>query len=152
MGLREVLQKRIEKKQAEIATYHQEYENTIRAAEAYVQALQDTLKLIPETGESASQEVSLRFGSNVAKARDALRAAGKPMHITEIIKAIGISQDKKNRLTLGSSIAAYARKQKIFTRTDSNTFGLLEFEHATVEFTDDDFKMLRTEQKEPAIK
>jgi hypothetical protein len=152
MGLREVLQKKIEKKQAEVDTFSHEYDNFMRASTAYIQALQDTLKLIPEAGDSASQEVSLRYGSNVAKARDALRQAGKPLHITEILKAIGLSQDKKNRLALGGSISAYARKKKIFTKTESNTFGLVEFNDPSVGLTEEDIKMFHVEQKEPAVK
>jgi hypothetical protein len=153
MELREALQKRIEKRQAEVAANTENYENYMRTSAAYIQALQDTLKLIPESGESASQEVSLRFGSNVAKARDALRQAGRPLHITEILKAIGMAADKKNKLALGGSISAYARKKKIFTKTESNTFGLLEFQNGTVELKlEDDLRILQAEQKEPAIK
>jgi hypothetical protein len=124
MSLRDELLKRIEKKQAEI----REHEDRIREATAYIQGLQDTLKLVPKEDEFGSQEVSLRHGSNIAKARDALKAAGKPLHITEILKAIGQPSDKKHRLALGGSIAAYARKDMVFTKPAPNTFGLVEFE------------------------
>jgi hypothetical protein len=124
MNLRNELLKRIEKKQAEI----REFDDRIREANAYVQGLQDTLKLIPKEDEFSVQEVTLRHGSNIAKARDALRAAGNPLHITEILKVIGQPTDKKHRLALGGSIAAYARKGSVFTKTAPNTFGLTEFE------------------------
>jgi hypothetical protein len=131
MDLRNELLKRIEKKQAEI----REYEDRIREATAYVQGLQDTLKLIPKDDEFGNQEISLRHGSNVGKARDALKAAGKPLHITDILKAIGQPIDKKHRLALGGSIASYARKGAIFTKTAPNTFGLSEFESKTDDLT-----------------
>lgn len=124
MSLRTELLKRIEKKQAEIGEYH----DRIREATAYLQGLQDTLKLIPKEDDSGgAQEVSLRHGSNIAKARDAIRAANRPLHVTEILKAIGQPNDNRHRVALGGSIAAYARKGSIFTKTAPNTFGLLEF-------------------------
>lgn len=125
MSLRSELEKRIEKKQFEI----REYQDRIREASAYLQGLQDTLKLIPKEDEFGVQEVSLRHGSNVGKARDALRGAGKPLHITEILKALGQPTDKKHRLALAGSIASYARKDVIFTKTAPNTFGLIEFDN-----------------------
>jgi|SRR5271170_1148033 hypothetical protein len=124
MSLRSELLKRVEKKQVEI----REHEDRIREATAYIQGLQDTLKLIPKEEEFEMQDVTLRHGSNVGKAREALRAAGKPLHITEILKAIGQPIDKKHRLALGGSIASYARRASIFTKAAPNTFGLIEFE------------------------
>jgi hypothetical protein len=129
MNLRSELLKRVEKKQSEI----REHEDRIREANAYLQGLQDTLKLIPKDEEFGDQEVALRHGSNIAKARDALRAAGKHLHITEILKAIGQPNDKKHRLALGGSIAAYARKNAVFTKNAPNTFGLIEFDSKTDE-------------------
>lgn len=123
MSLRTELLKRIEKKQAEI----REHEDRIREANAYLQGLQDTLKLIPKDEDEQAQDVTLRHGSNIAKARDALRTAGHPLHITDILKAIGQPTDKKRRIALGGSIASYARKNAVFTKTAPNTFGLLEF-------------------------
>jgi hypothetical protein len=125
MSLRDELQKRIEKKQGEI----RDCEDRIKGAMAYIQGLQDTLKLMGKGDESvALRGATLRHGSTIGKAYDALKATGKPMHITEILKAIGQPTDKKNRLALGGSIAGYARKGHIFTKPAPNTFGLLEFE------------------------
>ncbi|HEY4742646.1 MAG TPA: hypothetical protein VIH76_18765 [Candidatus Acidoferrales bacterium] len=123
MSLRNEILKRIERKEAEV----REHEYAIREGKAYLQGLQETLKLIPKDDTFGTQEVTLRHGSNIAKAHEALKAAGKPLHITEILKAIGQPIDKKHRLALGGSIAAYARKDAIFTKTAPNTFGLIEF-------------------------
>lgn len=130
MSLRVELQKRIEKKQAEI----REHEEMIRQAQSYIQGLQDTLKLIPKDGDVGEPDAAFRHGSNVAKARDALRAAGRPLHITEILKAIGQPTDKKHRLALGGSISSYARRDKVFKKVAPNTFGLIELE--SLSFTD----------------
>jgi len=124
MALRVELQKRIERKQAEI----REHEELIRQAQAYIQGLQDTLKLIPKEDEFGQVSTAFRHGSNVAKARDVLSAAGHPMHISEILKAMGQPPDKKHRLALAGSIASYARKDQVFKKTAPNTFGLLDFD------------------------
>lgn len=124
MSLRTELSKRIEKKLAEI----REYEDRIREANAYVQGLQDTLKLVPREDEFGAQETTLRHGSNIAKARDALRAAKKPLHISDLLKAMGQPTDKNHRVALAGSIAAYVRKGVIFKKVAPNTFGLLEVE------------------------
>lgn len=123
MGLREELQKRIEKKQQEI----QEFRLKIREAEAYVQGLQDTIRILPkESGQRQSREVSLRPGTSLAKAREVILAAGKPLHINEILRAIGRQADKSNRVALSGNLAAYVRKGEVFSRPFPNTFDLLE--------------------------
>lgn len=134
MGLREDLLKRIEKKQAEIEYLRRDYEDRMREAGAYLQALQDTLKIVPKTGDQNAPEITLRHGSNVAKARDAIKAVGRPLHISEILRALDFSpSDKKQKLALSGSIAAYVRQQKIFTRPSPNTFGLVELESSEPE-------------------
>jgi len=128
MGLREELQKRIERKQAEI----HDYEVKIREANAYLQGLMDTLKLVPRDDNSQTQATdTVRHGSKLAKARDAIKAAGKPLHITDILKAIGQTNIPKHRVSLAGSLAAYVRKGEVFTRPAPNTFGLVEFRPAT---------------------
>ena len=131
MGLREELAKRIERKSNEV----NELENSlaelaarIREANSYIQALEDTLKLLPKDSDSdLVSTVTIRAGSKVGKALDFLRRTGKPQHVLEIVKAIGDEPTASNRASLGSSIAAYVRKNEIFTRPAPNTYGLLEF-------------------------
>ena len=65
MGLREKVQKEIGKRQEEV----RELESQIVKCNAYIQAFQDTLKMIPKDQEPSSTEVTLRHGSLVAKAR-----------------------------------------------------------------------------------
>lgn len=122
MDLREGLQKKIEAKELEV----EELRKRIGEAAAYIQGLQDVIKMLPrgQTSAAASQP-ELRPGTLLFKARDAIKAAGKPLHIVELLKALGRPIDKNNRAGLAGSIAAYARKGEIFIRTAPNTFGLI---------------------------
>jgi len=130
MGIRDSFQKLIDKKSQEI----RELELKLREANAYIQALQDSMKLLPrESNGSIGDEVELRPGTALAKTRDILKSAGKPLHISELLKLQGRPIDKKNRVSLIGTLAGYVRAGKIFTRTAPNTFGLMEFGQSTVE-------------------
>ena len=123
MALRGDLERRIEKKQQEIA----DLASKLGEARSYLQALEDTLKLLPREGVNQGRAAKvLRRGSNVALARKALLHASKPLHIDELLRAIGLPDDRKHRLALSGSLASYVRKGEIFSRPAPNTFGLLE--------------------------
>lgn len=124
MGLRENFQKLIDKKQQEIRAL----EMQLREAGAYIQALQDSMKLLPRNPEINSESGHiLREGSTLAKTRDLLRKSGTPLPISEILKLLGKPQDTKHRISLAGTLSGYARKGRVFTKTAPNTFGLLEF-------------------------
>lgn len=124
MGLRQNFQKLIDKKQQEIRAL----EIQMREAGAYIQALQDSMKLLPrDTEVGGDSEHSLREGSTLAKTRDLLRHSGTPLPISEILKLLGKPQDKKHRISLAGTLSGYARKSRVFTKTAPNTFGLIEF-------------------------
>lgn len=131
MGAREEIQKRIERKRAEIVSL----EAQVREAEIYIQALEDTLKILPKDTSNEPLDSSvlteLRPGSRVAKARDFLRQAGQQLQVMEILKGIGEPPNAANRAGLSSSISAYVREGRIFTRPAPNTFGLVEFSVGT---------------------
>ncbi|HTS75027.1 MAG TPA: hypothetical protein VMG40_02425 [Bryobacteraceae bacterium] len=128
MALRDEIQKKIDRKRADIEAL----ELQLRDAKIYVQALEDTLKMLPR--ETAADAVALtagamlRVGSKADKARQAIRAAGKPLHVTELLKALGIPNKADQRQALAGSLSSYARKQEIFTRPAPNTFGLVGLE------------------------
>ncbi len=122
MGIRENFQKLINKKQDEIANL----ELQIRESRAYIQAMQDSLKLLPKDGNGLA-EYTLRAGTDLAKTRDIMKVVGSPMPIADILKALGRPNDKKHRTSLAGTLSAYARDGKVFTKTAPNTFGLLEF-------------------------
>jgi hypothetical protein len=146
MKIRDELQKRIERKQLEI----RELEKQLAGANAYIEAIQDSLKLLPKdsVGAKAGPEQTLRPGSAVAKAREAILKAGKPLHITEILKAIDRPVDKNHRVSLSGSLSGYVKRGEIFTRPAPNTFGLvaLNHDHMPVEEPPDDFGSLPAEE------
>jgi hypothetical protein len=127
MGLREEIQKRIERKRQEIA----DLETRVREASSYVQALEDTIKMLPKQSADGASETSAnrapRPGSMVALAREALTATARPMHVRDLLKSMGRPEDKASRAALSGSLSAYTRRREIFTRPAPNTFGLLEF-------------------------
>lgn len=114
---RTTIDDRIRKKEAEI----QQLEERIKAARIYVQALKDLLKASESAGDG-----DVKAGSMLDQVRDAIRAAGRPLHVNDLLRAIGRSEDSKNSLT--GSLAAYVRRGEVFTRPQPNTFGLVEFE------------------------
>ena len=135
MNLRRDIEKKIERKQVEI----RDWEMRVREANSYIQALQETLKMLPR--EAAAPSRTLRPGTSVAKAYEAIKKARKPLQINEILRAIGRAADKKNRLSLSGSLAHYVRAEELFTRPAPNTFGLIELE--------DDDKFTHDEDEEP---
>jgi hypothetical protein len=123
MSTRKKFEERIRRKEAEI----QELEMKVREARAYIQALQDALKLLPRettTPGTEGDEDVLRAGSMVAAARDLLQQRGRPMHLLDILTGLGKEPSSANRASLGGSLSAYVRKGQIFTRAGPNTFAL----------------------------
>jgi hypothetical protein len=118
MNTRGQLQKLLDRKQQEI----NDLEVQIEKAKAYIQALQDSMKFLPK--ENGQTQILLRPGSALAKTQEILRKAGKPLHISEILKALNEKPDK--RVSLSGSLSAYVRNGQIFTRPAPNTFGLKE--------------------------
>lgn len=130
MSERRKIEERLRRKEAEM----QALEAQLREGRAYVQALQDVLKMFPkEVGQehfsSHTATATLRSGSGVALARDAILAEGKPLHISVLLQKVGKDNSKKARISLASSLATYVRKTEIFTRPAPNTFGLIELGH-----------------------
>lgn len=127
MSARSQIEKKIQAKQQEIA----DFELQIEKAEAYIQGMQEVLRLLPrEEGDTVSTEQLPRHGSAMAKTRELLLETGKPMHITEILKGIGKENTKGQRLSVSGSLRSYARKGQVFTQEGGNIFGLVEFHRA----------------------
>lgn len=122
MNIREQFRRLVDRKEQEI----KELELKLEKAKTYLQALQDSMKLLPKDS-NGSNETNLRPDTALAKARDVLRKNGNPMHINEILKALGLPVDSKHKLSLGGSLANYVRKEQIFSRPAPNTFGLREW-------------------------
>lgn len=138
MNTREQFQRLLDRKKQEIS----DLELQLERAKAYVEALQDSMKLLPKL--PSDTEITLRPGTALAKTRDVLQQAGKPMHITEILRALNLPVDKKHKLSLSGSLSTYVRNAEIFNRPAPNTFGLISLnnnksQESGVEDLPDDF-------------
>lgn len=123
MGAREEVVKKIARKQQEIA----ELELQIREGRAFIQGMEEVLKLLPKETIVLDPEQILRPGTAIYNAREAIKQAARPLHITEVLKVLKMDINKKNRLSLSGSLSGYARRGEVFTRPAPNTFGLVEF-------------------------
>lgn len=121
MAIRKKLEDRIRRKEQEITRLEKE----LTEARAYIQGLQDSLKMLPKENGAEESGTTIRPGSLVGRARDALRERGKSMHVNELLDALGV--DRKRRNSLAGQLAAYARRGETFVRTAPNTYGLLEW-------------------------
>jgi len=119
------LDKKIEKKKQELT----ELARQLGEGRAYLAALEDTRKLLPKEA-SGNQEFVPRLGSDVAKVLALLKQEGAPLHIDVILSKLGKPADKKTKVSLSGSMAAYVRDGKLFSRPAPNTFGLLEFDRS----------------------
>jgi hypothetical protein len=126
MGARENLQRLFDRKAQEI----KELEDQIERARVYLQAIQDSIKALTRepasvnrNGDDAATE--LRPGTNLAKAKEAIQSNGGPMHVVEILAAIGIPNTKEARTSLIGSLGGYVRKGQVFSRPRPNTFSLI---------------------------
>lgn len=139
MGALESLQKIADKKIREIRDIEihlHELQRRMDMAQSYLQAIQDSIKALPkESSSTVAQEISsaLRAGSIVARTRDAIQEKGEPMHITDILAALGIENTKNSRVSLVGSLGGYVRKGVVFNRPAPNTFGLLGMEMPTAQ-------------------
>jgi hypothetical protein len=124
MSLRKKLEEKILKKEQEI----REHESSIREARSYIQAIQDSLKLVSKTdGAGDIHMPSLREGSMVAQAYEFIKKRGNAVSATDILKGIGKDPGKANRISLTGSLSSYVRSGKIFSRPSPGKFGLVEF-------------------------
>ena len=135
MSERSVIEAKIEKKEAEI----QSLEKKLGTARVYVNALRDILRAVEkETEDSPSVETALRKGSSVAQAREVILALGTPVHIDDLLRHLGRELTRQNKASLTGSLAAYVRREDIFTRPSPNTYGLIELDHFSVDVTPDE--------------
>ncbi len=120
MNLRREFEKLIEKKKVEII----EHEKMIAAAEAYIQAMGDALKKVPK--DDGSSPPPVRPGSDVEKIREAILLAGEPLHLNQIIAALGRPDDAETKAKVAGTLSWYIGKGRVFTKTAPNTYGLVD--------------------------
>lgn len=130
MTERKLIEDRLRKKEQEVRSY----EEKIREAKIYVQALRDILKMMDRAVEvEVSPDTTLKPGSMIAQAREAIIRKGAPIHVDDLLEALGKEVSRESKASLAGSIAAYVRRNEIFTRPAPSTFGLVELGHETVE-------------------
>lgn len=135
MSERSVIEAQIEKKNSEI----QSLEERLKTAKVYVKALEDILKVLDKQAHVPSEaKVTLRKGSLVDRTRDVIMARGAPVHIDDLLEALGREVTRETKASLTGSIAAYVRKEEIFTRPAPSTFGLIELGHFEIEDEEDE--------------
>lgn len=132
MDIRGKFEAQIRKKEQEMQEYTREYEAKMREAKAYIQGIQDSLRMIPryEVNTEEKANITLRPGRNVHKAWQLLKKHGEPMQLKDLIEGIGLKYNKSTRGSLGGTIGAYERKKQIFKRVGPNTFGLREWDNS----------------------
>jgi len=123
MNAQKEIEKKIRIKEDEVRRLERELDQ----AKAYVDALRESLKLISRASDGTAID-TIRAGSLVDHARNAIRKAGHPLHIEKILAGMQKDNSKKNRASLSGSLGQYVRQGIIFTRTGPNTFGLKQFE------------------------
>lgn len=124
--------RRKEKKIQQLELERQELDIQIREGHAYIDALEEAMKHLPKDEVDKDSALSLRKGKSIYKVYEILKEGGSPMHITDILVALGKETDKKSQQATGSQLNSYVRTERIFTRPTANTFGLKEWENANV--------------------
>ena len=81
-------------------------------------------------GERGDQTAArgLRAGSKVAKAREQILLKRGPMHVAELLRAMGEEDTRSNRTSLGGSLGGYARRGEVFRKVGPNKFTLIELD------------------------
>lgn len=120
-GARRRLEDRVEKEEAEVRKMELQIEDSRERQSAFEEAL----KILSKEG----REPDLRATSMMAKVRDLIRQAGRPMTLGEIAKTLNLDDKRKN--SVRGSLASYARDQRVFARGEGpETFTLIEFKAA----------------------
>jgi hypothetical protein len=121
MGIKEDIEKRIEKERQKIS----DLRSQIELAESFVQGLQEALRLIPRSDSTKHTQIGFYFRSGDTKqAYEELKKSGKPMRIDEILRAIGKSDNRQNRASMASSLHRAAKKSGIIKKVGANTFAV----------------------------
>src|SRR5437870_3414264 len=86
MSLRRKFEKKVKEKHQEI----QELEHKLMEARAYLEAMEDAMRLLPAEGGQANgglgSDITVKPGTTIEAVVKALRASGKPIHIMELLK------------------------------------------------------------------
>ena len=110
----------------------QDLDTKIAAAEAYLEGFGDAGKFVPRPDEDENAAMRLQPGSSIDKIYKILQAKKEPMHIEDILAALGKPiDDKKVRQATVGPINQYVRQGRIFFRDKPSIFGLREWKKAS---------------------
>lgn len=126
MSDRKAIEERIHRKTNEIATL----EEKLKAAKVYIKAMRDVLVIMDKEAPEEAVETKLRRGSLVDQAREIILERDTPVHIDDLLRAMGKEVTREAKGSLNGSLAAYVRNREIFVRTAPATYGLIELSHA----------------------
>ncbi len=129
MREQKAIEEQLRRKEAEIVSL----EEKLKAAKVYAKALRDVLRLVGKDDAEEVGETKLRKGSLVDQARELIQERGEPVHIDDILRAMGKDVTRDAKASLNSSLAAYVRNGEIFVRTAPATYGLIELAHTEQE-------------------
>lgn len=123
MDARHDIEKRINKERQIIT----DLQGKIERSESFIQGLQEALRILPKDGtiKSSKRNVTIRANSDMAKIRDLIGEAGRPMYISEIVMGLGREDTKSNRMSIAGSLGRYVRKGVVFDRPGPNLFSLI---------------------------
>jgi hypothetical protein len=127
------IEDQLRRKEAEIVSL----EGKLKEAKVYAKALRDVLKIVGKDEPEEAGETKLRKGSLVDQAREVILDRGEPVHLDDLLKAMGRIVTRDAKASLNSSLAAYVRNGEIFVRTAPATYGLIELSHTEEEAEED---------------
>jgi hypothetical protein len=124
MSVRDDIEKRIVKEKQKIS----DLQKQIERSNAFVQGMQEALKLLSgnSKGIEPAKEISYFRSGDTKSAYETLKQTGSPMHIDELLSAIGKPISKQNRASLASSLHRAAKRSGIVKSIGNNTFSLSE--------------------------
>ena len=125
MREQKAIEDQLRRKEAEIIAL----EDKLKVTKVYVKALRDILKIVGKDDSEEASETKLRKGSLVDQAHEVIHERGEPVHIDDLLKAMGKEVTRDAKASLNSSLAAYVRNGEIFVRTAPATYGLIELAH-----------------------
>ena len=64
--------------------------------------------------------------STVGRSIEAIRQAGKPLHVKELLKRLDADGHKVNKSTLVGNLSRYVKLKQVFYRPGPSVYGLLE--------------------------
>lgn len=125
-------EKKLQKEVEALNTEIKSFESKIEELNAELNNKLGQLKLVTSYRQKlqpsqVQQSFQLQPGTELAKIRDLIKKTGKPMYIEDIMLALGLDpKDRNKRSSLGGSLNTYSKVNRVFKKTDPNTFSLID--------------------------